>query len=410
MKRNIMLSKGNVLKEQRSFLKGELLGYDYSELQTYGGELTAREIAQQPEVWTKTWQRVFDMQYEIGSFLEKAFTEKTLTVILTGAGTSAYIGDVLAGPFHKNTGKTVSAVATTDLILHPEHHLNKEATLLVSFARSGDSPESLAAVLRADAFCKKVFHLIITCNPQGQLVVSPRPNPEDFLVFLLPPEADDQSLAMTSSFTSMLLAGLLISRVHAIEELEGQVKLLSKFGRHVIMEYGDRLREVASFDFQRAVFLGSGPLRAVALESDLKLQELTDGQIVCKSDSFLGFRHGPKAVINPATLLVYLFSNNEYVHQYETDLVNAISSGERGLFRIGVIENANGPIEADMLIELSPDGESVDEELLTVVSVIPAQLISFYKSIALGLSPDRPSRKETITRVVRGVTIYPFPE
>jgi tagatose-6-phosphate ketose/aldose isomerase len=401
--------RSNVLKDQYSISK-ELLGFTLSELQTYGGYLTAKEIAQQPMLWQKTWQLVYDQKERLSAFLNTAFTHDSMTVILTGAGTSAYIGDVLQGPFQKNTGKITSAIATTDLILHPEQYFNKKATLLISFARSGDSPESMAAVNIADEFCEKVFHLIITCNPEGQLARSSEQGKSSTLVFLLPPEADDQSLAMTGSFTSMLLAGLLISRVAEIVALQSQIDLLSLYAERILGNYSDQLRSVAKLDFERAIFLGSGPLQAVAHESDLKVQELTDGNVICKSDSFLGFRHGPKAVINSSTLLVYLFSNNAHVYQYETDLVKAISVGEKGLYRIGVIETAKTSIEADMLIELSPDGETVDEELLSVVDVLPAQLLGFYKSLALGLSPDKPSKKETITRVVRGVTIYPFPE
>jgi len=404
-----MSSKSNVLKDQDNISK-ELLGFTWSELQENEGYHTAKEIAQQPRLWQKTWQLVYDNREKLGAFLRTAFTEESLTVVMTGAGTSAFIGNVLQGPFQKNTEKTTTAIATTDLILHPEQYLNKKATLLMSFARSGDSPESLAAVNIANEFCDKVYHLIITCNPDGQLALSSGPGKKTTLVFLLPREADDQSLAMTGSFTSMLLAGLLISRVADISRLRVQVDTLSMFAENILENYSQPLRSVARLDFQRAIFLGSGPLRWVANESDLKVQELTDGHVICKSDSFLGFRHGPKAVINASTLLVYLFSNNPHVYQYETDLVKAISLGETGLYRIGVIETAEKGIDADMLIELSPNGESVDEEMLSVVSVLPAQLLGFYKSLYLGLSPDKPSKKETITRVVRGVTIYPFPE
>jgi tagatose-6-phosphate ketose/aldose isomerase len=404
-----MYSKSNVLKDREATSK-ELLGFTLLELHAYEAYHTAKEIAQQPRLWQKTWQLVDDQKVRLSDFLNAAFSQESLTVLLTGAGTSAYIGNVLQGPFQKNTGKITAAIATTDLILHPEQYFNKKGTLLISFARSGDSPESLAAVNIADEFCDNIYHLIITCNPAGQLARSSENSKTNTYVFLLPAEADDQSLAMTGSFTSMLLAGLLISRVEAISQLQSQVELLARFAQNVLENYTDQLRNVAKLDFQRVIFLGSGPLRSVANESDLKVQELTDGHVICKSDSFLGFRHGPKAVINSATLLVYLFSNNAHVHQYETDLVKAISLGEKGLYRIGVIETAKKSIDTDMLIELSPNGESVDEELLAVVSVLPAQLLGFYKSLELGLSPDKPSKKETITRVVRGVTIYPFPE
>jgi tagatose-6-phosphate ketose/aldose isomerase len=140
----------------------------------------------------------------------------------------------------------------------------------------------------------------------------------------------------------------------------------------------------------------------------LKLQELTDGKVICKYDSFLGFRHGPKAVVDGSTLLVYLFSNNDYVNQYETDLVEAINSGEKGLYSIGIAESYMEGVDVDLKIILSNAGEQLDEELLPVCSVLPAQMLGFFKSLQLGLEPDTPSVNGTITRVVEGVVIYPY--
>lgn len=384
------------------------LGFSQVELEKNGGFFTAREISQQPDLWVKTWKLVQEQKNELQTFLGEAFACDSLSVILTGAGTSAFIGDVLQGPFQKNTKKPTTAIATTDLISHPAHYFNAGNILLISFARSGESPESVAALQLADSFCKKVYHLIITCNPKGKLALSKNGSTGQGYVFLLPEEADDQSLAMTGSFTSMLLAGLLISRIGDIELLEKQVKQIASYATNVLVKYGEKLRSAARLDFERAIFLGSGPLRSVANESDLKVQELTDGKVICKYDSFLGFRHGPKAVINAATLLVYLFSNNDYVHQYERDLVKAIISGEKGLFSIGITEHADKDFNVDLLIELSTGGDQVDEEFLAVCSVLPAQILGFYKSLEFGLTPDNPSEKATITRVVKGVVIYPF--
>lgn len=384
----------------------KLLGFEPETLKNNGGYLTAKEITQQPMLWIHTWQLVKERQEALESFLNEAYQHESLTIILTGAGTSAFIGNALQGPFQKNTKKNAVAIATTDLISHPGHYLNNNIVLLISFARSGDSPESVAAVNLANGLCKKVFHLIITCNPSGRLALAKSIHPA--FIFLLPPESDDQSLVMTGSFTAMLLAGLLISRIKEIESLEQTVGQLSVYATNVLNNYSEKLRTVAKLDFQRAVFLGSGPLRAVANESDLKLQELTGGKVICKFDSFLGLRHGPKAVIDASTLLVYLFSNNAYVHRYEEDLVRSITSGEKGLYSIGIAETAKKDTDLDLQIVLSPNGGTVEEEFLSVCSVLPAQILGLYKSLELGLTPDNPSEDETITRVVKGVTIYPF--
>lgn len=401
---NRIINGHSILDEEESI---KYLGIKLSKLEAEGSFHTAKEISQQPELWRNTWKLVAHQQSGIETFLNEAFASENLDVILTGAGTSAFIGNILQGPFQKNTRKRTRAVATTDLVSHPQLYFQNETpALLISFARSGNSPESVAAVNLANLCCKKIYHLIITCNPSGKLANDISQNPT--YVFLLPQEADDQSLAMTGSFSSMLLAGLLFSQIGIIQSLESKVERLAVYGENILEAYAEKLEKIASLAFHRAVFLGSGPLQGTARESQLKLQELTDGKVICKYDSFLGFRHGPKAVVNPATLIVYLFSNNDYVHQYEVDLVKAINTGEKGIFRIGVSEAANEVPGVDLAIVLSQDGEKLDEEFLTICSVLPAQILAFYKSLQLGLRPDSPSMNGTITRVVEGVTIYPF--
>ncbi|HEX9252130.1 MAG TPA: hypothetical protein VF870_07795, partial [Ignavibacteriaceae bacterium] len=273
-------------------------------------------------------------------------------------------------------------------------------------ARSGNSPESSQVILLSEVLSKKVHHLIITCNPESELTRTVS-NKHHF-TFLMPPEADDKGLAMTGSFTTMLLAGLLITRINKFEGLEEQFNILYKYGNKILDEYLDAIKKAAALNFKRAVFLGSGMFKGIARESQLKLQELTDGKIICKYDSFMGFRHGPKAVIDEDTLVVYLFSNNEHVNLYEIDLVNAIVSGRRNLFSIGVMEQEIKIPGIDLQIILSENGKKIHEDFLTIVSVLPAQLLGLYKSLNLGLNPDSPSSSGMIHRVVQGVKVYPY--
>lgn len=375
----------------------------------FGAQHTALEISQQPDLWESTWHLLKQQKKELSSFLQRAYSNADLEIILTGAGSSAFIGEILEGPFQKNTRRRTCAIATTSLLTHPQNHFNEEkTTLLISFARSGNSPESLAAVQLANSFCKKIYHLIITCSPSGKLIREG--NDESTYIFLLPPGTNDEGLAMTGSFSSMLLAGVLISRIDHINELKSQLTRLMSYGRCIIDQYSDSLRDISKLKFERVVFLGSGPLYGAAMESHLKVQELTDGKVICTFDSFLGFRHGPKVVITPSTLLVYLFTNNSYAHQYELDLVQSINNGEKGLYQIGILEQANKSILGlDLRIVLSEDTETIDEDFLVVCSALPAQILGFFKSLQSGLQPDTPSQNGTITRVVEGVNIYPLP-
>lgn len=380
------------------------LGMDVTVLEARGALHTAREISQQPDLWQSVLKEVLSHRQELQTFMTTALSNSR-RILLTGAGTSAFIGTSLIGSLTRGTGLVTEAIPTTDLVSHPFDYLIADVpTLLISFARSGNSPESVAAVQRVNEICKTCYHLIITCNQEGQL--ANHVNGDKTFVFTLPPEANDQSLAMTSSYTGMLLAGLLITELQDSDGARRSVDILTGYGRKIIDYYAPTIAEIARLDFQRAVFLGSGPFFGSARESHLKVQELTDGKIICKEDSFLGFRHGPKAVINDSTLVSYLFSNNKYVVRYERDLLDSMKKGHRPLVQMGVMENRLPGVELDHIFYLSENGGSLSEAFLSVCMVSPAQLLGFFKSLHLGLRPDNPSETGAISRVVEGVRIY----
>lgn len=369
---------------------------------------TSKEICNQPYLWKETFSKLLREKNQVLKFLENIPGSDFPYVILTGAGTSAFIGETLAGVFQKKWGGVCRAIGTTEIITHPENYFIKsKPTLLISFARSGDSPESVAAVELAHKYCDKLYELNITCNKEGQL--AKRLCAENSYSFLLPDETNDQSLAMTSSFSSMLLAGLLVCNIHEIEKLEPIVSSLCDLGNYILSENLPGLRQIAEMEFDRMVFLGSGPLFGIAHESHLKVQEMTNGKVICKHDSFLGFRHGPKVVVNNSTIVVYLFSNNPYVQLYEFDLVRSIkrtAAGEKSV-AIGSGYDIN-EFNFDLAIKF-PDSagkHGIPEDFLSVFYILPAQIIGFYKSVSLGLSPDSPSDNGSISRVVQGVKIY----
>ena len=381
--------------------------YNYLRNDLKDSDITSLEISSQPELWWQTWLYVQNQQDSLKKFLKNVYSKNNINVILTGAGTSAFIGDTLQGSYQQNTGIPTRAISTTDLVTHPDLFLQKERpTLLISFARSGDSPESVAVVNLVNNICSHIYHLIITCNPHGKLATEK--DKTNRMVFLLPEETNDKGLAMTSSFTSMLLSGVLISRIHALNELKDQVSRLVSYGENILRNYTVKLLQVAKMDFKRVVFLGSGPLKGIATESHLKLQELTDGKIICKHDSFLGFRHGPKAVIDEHTIVVYLFSSDTYIAQYEDDLVIEICKQNPGKYSIGVLEKSKMDYCLNLTIKMGDDQEFLDEDFLTICSVLPAQILGYYKSVELGLNPDNPSESGAISRVVQGVNIYSF--
>lgn len=367
---------------------------------------TSREIGRQPGTWRRTWRELRDREEELGHFLREPLSRPNVQIVLTGAGSSAFAGEVAAADWQRATGRTARAIPTTDLVTHARELLLADSPLLlISLARSGNSPESMAAVDRAERYCARVHHLAITCNPDGRLAdLRDRRNAH---VHLLPAESEDRSLAMTNSFSSLSLAAALLPMLleGRQEEAGEAVTRMSEAGEQMLKNGREVCRELGSSRFRRAVFLGSGSLQAVARESHLKVQELTNGRVVGKFDSFLGFRHGPKAVIDGSTLLVYLLSNRRAVRRYESDLVRQVAGHGVPVTTLGVTGTGedDGPMDHRISVEIAG---RLPECLWAILSVLPAQMIGYFSSVELGLNPDDPSPEGTISRVVEGVTIY----
>lgn len=367
---------------------------------------TFSEILQQPDMWRKEYQRLLADQQRVERFLAQYLTPDT-EVVLTGAGTSAFIGDAIAPLMRQAWQRSVRAVATTDLVTNSEMYLDAEKPLLlISFARSGNSPESVAAVELANQHCAHVAHIYITCNKDGKL--AQQSASDNVLLLLLLEETDDKSLAMTSSFSTMLLTCLMLGHIHNLAAEEQLVENTAKNAEVVLNSYRERIEQIAGLGFERGIFLGSGPMKGIAEECHLKLQELTDGGVVCKFDSFLGFRHGPKAVCNEKSIVVYLMQEQEQVQRYERDLVRQVSSNNHLVAEVIVCAGERVDIEGvtpSLLVQL-PNGAAKTGYYALLPYVLVGQLLGYYTSLAHGLCPDTPSVSGNIHRVVEGVTIY----
>lgn len=379
------------------------LRFKQEEIEEKGGLNTASEIEGQPVLWQEVYDLILSEKDSIQNFLKPLLENPDLRIILTGAGSSAYIGEAVQGIMQVNTERITHAIATTDLITHPQLHFIKEMpTLLISFARSGNSPESLAAVKLADEYCNTVSHFIITCNKDGELVQF---NLTKAYHLILPESANDKSLAMTGSFTAMLLSAVLISKINIVETMLPALSVLIKDAKELLGKHLPLIKAIAEQPYERVIFLGSGPLLGIARECHLKLQELTDGKVICKHDSFLGFRHGPRAVINEDTLIVYLFSSDDHVFLYERDLCLSIDADVRNIPTVSC--NQYLALKNSVLsLTFSDSANSINELAFIGVTLI-GQLLGFFHSIYLGLHPDNPSVSGSISRVVQGVTIYP---
>lgn len=381
------------------------LHYEENWLERAGAIWTAREITQQPSSLAHTKAILNDRATEIAAFLAPLLARRDLRIILTGAGSSAFIGESLAPVLMSHLHRRVEALSTTDLLSGPAQYFQADVpTLLVSFGRSGNSPESVAVVELAARLLNNCQQLVFTCNEAGALYqhCHGRPNA---LAVLLPPETHDRSFAMTSSFTGMMLAAWLALR--GPEFAASAVAGISQSVQEVLDRHDASFKQLAATPYSRVVYLGSNGFKGVAREAALKLLEMTDGAVVAISDSPLGFRHGPKTIITADTLIFVMLSSDPYTRRYDLDLLQELRTEARAGRVVAITSStADLPTQNDCL-EISAPGTAGDAGLYFPYMVC-GQLYAFHRALSLGNSPDQPSRSGTVSRVVRGVTVHPF--
>jgi tagatose-6-phosphate ketose/aldose isomerase len=370
---------------------------DLSSLATY------REVVQQPDVWREAAAALEARSREVSAFLEPLLAVPELRIVLTGAGTSAFAGEVLAPALARTLGRRVDAVATTDIVSNPREMFAEDVpTLLVSFARSGDSPESLAATKLAATCLRSVHQLVITCNVDGRLARE-HARSASSLILLMPPATNDRGFAMTSSFTSMLLTAWLALAPDQGPRLADRLATAAE----QVLARSDGLARFDVGRYDRIVYLGSGSLGGLARESALKLLELTAGKVVSYYDTPLGFRHGPKAVLKDRTLAVIYLSNEAYTRRYDQDIAAELRAAIGPQNVLVVSAQPEDPTVAADAWQI--DGVAdMDDAMLTLPFVVIAQLLALRFSVALGRTPDNPFPDGEVNRVVQGVTIHPL--
>ena len=387
----------------------KLLGLEISKLEDCSGLNTAKEIIQQPDTWRESIKNLIKNKIEIKSFIDSFLSKKEFRIILTGAGTSAFAGEVCEPYLTSLLNKRVEAIATTDLVASPKSYFIKDMpTLLVSFARSGNSPESVHAVNLANQLVDDLYQVVITCNENGKLAKN-TVNDEKSLLLLMPPQTNDLGFAMTSSFTTMVLNAMAVFNIDNIENFSSDVDKLSNSVNDFIENNIEKVTSLANEDFERIVYLGSSTSKGIARESALKVLELTAGKVNASYDTPLGFRHGPKSVVDDKTVSVIYISNDEYTRQYDLDLAKEMLAHKKNDKVVIVGDNIEEDIlnKADYVFNVENINYNVENKvLLPLQQIIFGQMLSFLKSVNLGITPDNPCPTGEVNRVVQGVILH----
>jgi tagatose-6-phosphate ketose/aldose isomerase len=390
-----------VLSERQPIV-AELLAKSTEEQRRLGYFHTLREICQQPSTWIQTCEL---MRGHAASL--QAIVAGIASLTLTGSGSSEYAGDCVRLLLQNELGIVTQAIGGGALLAHGSKALPPgRPGLMVSIARSGDSPESagtLALMLRTQP---GIRHLVLTCNEAGSLARSYQNDPR-VLVITLDEETNDEGLVMTSSFTNLVLAARFLGLLGEPARYQSICEQLSRTASAFIREHLGRLAAVAKAPFKRAVFLGSGSRFGAAREAALKMLEMTAGRVTTMCETYLGLRHGPMSYVHEDTLVVCFLSCDPTLRAYEADLLRELDQKELGLLKVMVGEGVPGDLARESDVVLECKGlEQLGDENFPVIDVIAGQLLAFFRCREEGLRPDSPSEDGVISRVVQTFALH----
>jgi D-galactosamine 6-phosphate deaminase/isomerase len=390
---------------------GTLLELPEQEKTERGLEHTPREIWQQPATWSKTYERCREHSAELNDALRRAGigrgSTSSPTVYLVGAGTSDYTGRALAPLLRRRWGCDVWPIPSTTLLTDfEEFHRPGREYLWISFSRSGESPEGVALLEQALDRHREIRHVVITCNQQGPMAQLCLRHPDRAVALVLDDAVNDRGLAMTSSFSNMVLAGQCVGHLEEFAQFGEVVARMSETGRQFLPAAAETAAAITMLGCTRACFVGAGVLRAVADESSLKVVELSAGKVTTMAETPLGLRHGPLSSVDSQTLFVAYLSSDARRRGYEVDLLREIDRKQLGRVRAVVTAGSGDDVSALADYTLSLNCADFPDQYRPVLDVMLGQLIGLFASMRCGLKPDQPSPGGTITRVVAPIKLY----
>ena len=370
---------------------------------------TVTEINQQPDTWNKVADKMLERKEEITKFMEKVLSIEGLRIVFTGAGSSAFVGEVMGYMLANEIGLRSETVHTTDIISAPNATLFDVPTLIVSYARSGESPESVAAIKFAQKRIKNLYNIIIVCDKNSTLARKGY-EMEKTIVLDMPKESCDIGFAMTSSVSCMALSTWCLFHYKEMDLYANYTKILAKSVEYEMNALAVKAEEIAQNDYRRIIWLGTGALKGLSREAAVKSMELSDGYVHAGFDAPTGFRHGPKTVINDETITIHFISNQGYSLKYDVDFAKELIGEKKKNIVVtvkqeGIKELVTGE-DYEVIYEIPSELPTNSEMSAYIKCLIFSQLLSMAKSLEKGYITDNPCLKGSVNRVVQGIVIY----
>ena len=396
----------DIASKTKAFTFADVLDLPAVEKEQRGLVHTPQEINQQPSTWRKTFNLLNKIQPDVKRFLDNCgLGSPSFSVSLIGAGTSDYIGRALAAILKKEWRCHLNVVPSTDMLTEMDDVVasapDGTSHLWISFSRSGDSFEGVTVLQAALEKYPHIDHLIVTCNKTGRMATEICKGRANAFCITLDDEVNDRGLAMTSSFTNMVIVGQALANISDLDSYRPIVETLASVAENALPGIAALASSIAEQNYSRICFLGTGTLRAVGDESALKVMELTAGHYSVMSESFLGLRHGPLSWLNKESLVVGFLSNDPEKQKIEIGLLKELKNKNAAKSILAILPHENDAIskfsDYQLILNLPV---TLNDAYRPLVDILFAQCLGLFASLRRNLRPDAPSADGKIQRVV----------
>lgn len=340
------------------------------------GSHTYAEIKSQGQTWVETLHKMQPVNSQLVEFLQKPYSD----TLFIGCGSTHYLSLASAAIWQSLTRRRAHGLPASELWMFPKSVILGSPSLLVAVSRSGYTTETLRAIETYKSIGHKNV-LAVTCYPEKPMA--------DTTEYILAAEhANEESVAQTRSFSNMFLltqiaAGLTANAPDFIQRLAA----IPNFFDSLMSKYESLAQDLGKNDhLQRFVFLGSNHNYGLASEGMLKMKEmsLSSSEVF----HFMEFRHGPKSVVAPGTLIIGLIHDDAR----DKEVKVLVEMKELGATTLAIADSTVG-IKADYVVEL---GTGLDSQVRAVLQLPFMQLLAFYRSMSKGLNPDRPKNLTSV--------------
>ncbi|HCL5073760.1 TPA: SIS domain-containing protein [Salmonella enterica] len=381
-----------------------MLNHNEGWWQGKGAALTASAIVAQPRLWQEGFTLVTGQKDAVSAFWQRCDTQRR--IVITGAGSSLLAARSCVNWLRSVSDRHIDVIPATDLVLMADSIADD--IVLVSVSSSGNTPETVNVVEKHLQAWPQTPHIAITNNAQSKLAQLASQHPSGLFI-AVPEGTSNGSFAATSEFTIPMWYLMLQLAPNRWQELENALLVLVRSANYFLKTYAADIEQWAAQPRDNMVAIGSLSLKAVACETSLKLLEMGNGRIMTAWHSMLEFRHGPKLTINrDATVIGYIAARPE-IERYDLDMMAELTrerSASAQIIGIGHDELAEGAVTCNRYYHFAcPELADMHESFATMLYVLFAQLAGLYRAIALGVTPDNPSRDGKVAKVAK-VTVY----